>query len=62
MKLDYKEVGECSTDVQAFWDRKLSTPGRNKVPLDKKEVHNAVGQGEGYPEGGGAWIMVFTLM
>ncbi|XP_062313562.1 TBC1 domain family member 4 isoform X1 [Osmerus eperlanus] len=57
MKLDYKEVGECSTDVQAFWDKKLSTPGRNKVPLDKKEVHNAVGQGVSKARRGEVWLL-----
>ncbi|XP_045068831.1 TBC1 domain family member 4-like [Coregonus clupeaformis] len=58
MKLDYQEVGTCIKDVQAFWDRKLSNPGRAKVvPLDKEEIHNAVSQGVPKGRRGEVWLL-----
>ncbi len=45
MKLDYQEVCQCSKEVQALWDRKLSSPCRAKVQWDKEEIHSAVCQG-----------------
>uniref|UniRef100_A0A8D2ZN54 TBC1 domain family member 4 n=1 Tax=Scophthalmus maximus TaxID=52904 RepID=A0A8D2ZN54_SCOMX len=38
MKLNYQEVGQCSKDEQAFWERKLTAPGRTTVPQDKEEI------------------------
>ncbi|XP_041699936.1 TBC1 domain family member 4 isoform X1 [Coregonus clupeaformis] len=57
IKLDYQEVGTCTKDVQAFWDRKLSVPVRAKVPLDKEEVHNAVSQGVPKGRRGEVWLL-----
>uniref|UniRef100_A0A8C7SNS9 TBC1 domain family member 4 n=1 Tax=Oncorhynchus mykiss TaxID=8022 RepID=A0A8C7SNS9_ONCMY len=58
MKLDYQEVGTCIKDVLAFWDRKLSVPGRAKVvPLDKEEVHNAISKGVPKGRRGEVWLL-----
>lgn len=46
MKLDYQEVCQCSKDLQALWDRKLSSPCRTKVQWDKEEINSAVCQGK----------------
>lgn len=48
MKLDYQEVCQCSKEVQAVWDRKLSSPCRTKVQWDKEEIHSAVCQGKNF--------------
>lgn len=45
MKLNYEEVGQCSKDAQALWERKLSAPGRTTVPQDKEELYRALCQG-----------------
>lgn len=45
MKLDYQEVGECPTEVQALWEKKLNVPCRTKVQWDKDEIHTALCQG-----------------
>uniref|UniRef100_A0A671USY2 TBC1 domain family member 4 n=1 Tax=Sparus aurata TaxID=8175 RepID=A0A671USY2_SPAAU len=39
MKLSYQEVGQCSKDALALWERKLTAPGRTTVPQDKEEIH-----------------------
>lgn len=46
MKLNYQEVGQCSKDAQALWERKLTAPGRMTVPQDKEEMYRALCQGE----------------
>lgn len=46
MKLNYQEVGQCSKDAQALWERKLTAPGRTTVQQDKKELYHALCQGE----------------
>lgn len=46
MKLNYQEVGQCSKDAQALWERKLTAPGRTTVPQDKEEMYRALCQGE----------------
>lgn len=46
MKLSYQEVGQCSKDAQALWERKLTVPGRTTVKQDKKELYHALCQGE----------------
>ncbi|KAJ8012564.1 hypothetical protein DPEC_G00044170 [Dallia pectoralis] len=57
MKLDYQEVGTCTQEVQAYWDRKLSVSGRAMVPLDKEEVYNAVSQGVPKGRRGEVWLL-----
>lgn len=49
MKLDYQEVGQCSKDALALWERKLTAPGRTTVPQDTGEMHRALCQGERRP-------------
>lgn len=46
MKLNYQEVGQCSKDAQALWERKLTAPGRTTVQQDKKELYHALCQGD----------------
>lgn len=46
MKLNYQEVGQCSKDAQALWERKLIAPGRTTLPKDKEEIYHALCQGE----------------
>lgn len=46
MKLNYQEVGQCSKDTQALWERKLTAPGRTTVPQDQEEMYRALCQGE----------------
>uniref|UniRef100_A0A3P8X9B5 TBC1 domain family member 4 n=1 Tax=Esox lucius TaxID=8010 RepID=A0A3P8X9B5_ESOLU len=57
MKLDYQEVGACTQEVQAYWDRKLSVLGRAKLLLDKEEVYNAVSQGVPKGRRGEVWLL-----
>lgn len=45
MKLDYQEVGECPTEVQSLWEKKLNVPCRTKVQWDKDEIQTALCQG-----------------
>lgn len=45
MKLNYQEVGQCSKDAQALWERKLIAPGRTTLPQDKEEIYHALCQG-----------------
>ncbi|XP_058643139.1 TBC1 domain family member 4 isoform X1 [Onychostoma macrolepis] len=58
MKLDYQEVCQCSKEVQALWDRKLSSPCRSKVQWDKEEIHSAVCQGLPKSRRGEAWLLL----
>lgn len=48
MKLNYQEVGQCSKEAQALWERKLTAPGRMTVPQDTEEMYRALCQGERY--------------
>lgn len=58
MKLDYEEVGLCSKDVQALWERKLSAPGRTTVPQDKEEMNAALCQGVPKSRRGEVWLLL----
>lgn len=58
MKLDYQEVCQCSKELQALWDRKLSSPCRTKVQWDKEEIHSAVCQGVPKSRRGEAWLLL----
>ncbi|XP_077071714.1 TBC1 domain family member 4 isoform X4 [Siphateles boraxobius] len=59
MKLDYQEVCQCSKDLQALWDRKLSSPCRTKVQWDKEEINSAVCQGVPKSRRGEVWLLLF---
>ncbi|XP_056611491.1 TBC1 domain family member 4 isoform X2 [Triplophysa dalaica] len=59
MKLDYQEVCQSSKEVQALWDRKLSSPCRTKVQWDKEEIHSAVYQGVPKSRRGEVWLLLF---
>uniref|UniRef100_A0A6Q2YDT0 TBC1 domain family member 4 n=1 Tax=Esox lucius TaxID=8010 RepID=A0A6Q2YDT0_ESOLU len=58
MKLDYQEVGACTQEVQAYWDRKLSVLGRAKLLLDKEESMTS-SLSPGVPKGrrGEVWLL-----
>ncbi|XP_034549780.1 TBC1 domain family member 4 isoform X5 [Notolabrus celidotus] len=58
MKLDYQEVGQCSKDTQASWERKLSAPGRTTVPQDKEEMYRALCQGVPKSRRGEVWLLL----
>ncbi|XP_052004676.1 TBC1 domain family member 4-like isoform X4 [Xyrauchen texanus] len=58
MKLDYQEMCQCLKDVQALWDRKLSSPCRTKIQWDKDEIHNAVYQGVPKSQRGEVWLLL----
>ncbi|XP_068185085.1 TBC1 domain family member 4 isoform X2 [Antennarius striatus] len=58
MKLDYQEVGQCSKDAQAFWERKLTAPGRTTVPQDKEELYRALCQGVPKNRRGEVWLLL----
>uniref|UniRef100_A0A8C1IJF5 TBC1 domain family, member 4 n=1 Tax=Cyprinus carpio TaxID=7962 RepID=A0A8C1IJF5_CYPCA len=58
MKLDYQEVCQCSKEVQALWDRKLSSPCRTKVQWEKEEIHSAVCQGVPKSRRGEVWLLL----
>ncbi|XP_047670746.1 TBC1 domain family member 4 isoform X4 [Tachysurus fulvidraco] len=58
MKLDYQEVGECPTEVQALWERKLNVPCRTKVQWDKDEIHTALCQGVPKSRRGEVWLLL----
>ncbi|XP_071376497.1 TBC1 domain family member 4 isoform X7 [Centroberyx affinis] len=58
MKLDYQEVGQCSKEVQALWERKLTAPGRTTVPQDKEEMYNALCQGVPKSRRGEVWLLL----
>ncbi|XP_009303062.1 TBC1 domain family member 4 isoform X3 [Danio rerio] len=58
MKLDYQEVCSCSKELQALWDRKLSSPCRTKVQWNKEEIHSAVCQGVPKSRRGEVWLLL----
>ncbi|KAM4608434.1 TBC1 domain family member 4 isoform 2-T2 [Polymixia lowei] len=58
MKLDYQEVSQCSKDLQALWERKLTAPGRTTVPQDKEEMNNALCQGVPKSRRGEVWLLL----
>lgn len=58
MKLDYQEVGRCSEEAQALWDRKLSAPGRTTVPQDQEDLYRALCQGVPKSRRGEVWLLL----
>ncbi|XP_060732104.1 TBC1 domain family member 4 isoform X5 [Tachysurus vachellii] len=58
MKLDYQEVGECPTEVQALWEKKLNVPCRTKVQWDKDEIYTALCQGVPKSRRGEVWLLL----
>ncbi|KAG8000536.1 TBC1 domain family member 4 [Nibea albiflora] len=58
MKLNYQEVGQCSKDAQALWERKLTAPGRMTVPQDKEEMYRALCQGVPKCRRGEVWLLL----
>ncbi|KAM3607977.1 uncharacterized protein V6R79_017062 [Siganus canaliculatus] len=58
MKLDYQELGQCSKDAQASWERKLTAPGRITVPQDKEEMYRALCQGVPKSRRGEVWLLL----
>uniref|UniRef100_A0A8C4ED48 TBC1 domain family member 4 n=1 Tax=Dicentrarchus labrax TaxID=13489 RepID=A0A8C4ED48_DICLA len=58
MKLNYQEVGQCSKDAQALWERKLTAPGRTTVPQDKEEIYRALCQGVPKSRRGEVWLLL----
>ncbi|TSV41654.1 TBC1 domain family member 4 [Bagarius yarrelli] len=58
MKLDYQEVGECPTEVQALWEQKLNVPCRTKVQWNKDEIHTALCQGVQKSRRGEVWLLL----
>lgn len=58
MKLNYEEVGQCSRDAQALWEKKLSAPGRTTVPQDKEEMYRALCQGVPKSRRGEVWLLL----
>ncbi|XP_055005327.1 TBC1 domain family member 4 isoform X2 [Boleophthalmus pectinirostris] len=58
MKLNYEEVGQCSKDAQALWEKKLCAPGRTTVPQDKEEMYRALCQGVPKSRRGEVWLLL----
>uniref|UniRef100_A0A3B3RSX4 TBC1 domain family member 4 n=1 Tax=Paramormyrops kingsleyae TaxID=1676925 RepID=A0A3B3RSX4_9TELE len=58
MKLDYQEVGQCSKEVQAVWEKKLSIPGRSQIQWDKEEIYNTLCQGVPKSRRGEVWHLL----
>uniref|UniRef100_A0A7N6C0C3 TBC1 domain family member 4 n=1 Tax=Anabas testudineus TaxID=64144 RepID=A0A7N6C0C3_ANATE len=58
MKLNYQEVGQCSKDAQALWERKLIAPGRTTLPQDKEEIYRALCQGVPKSRRGEVWLLL----
>ncbi|XP_053184221.1 TBC1 domain family member 4 isoform X1 [Scomber japonicus] len=58
MKLNYQEVGQCSKDTQALWERKLTAPGRTTVPQDQEEMYRALCQGVPKSRRGEVWLLL----
>ncbi|XP_036965399.1 TBC1 domain family member 4 isoform X7 [Acanthopagrus latus] len=58
MKLSYQEVGQCSKDALALWERKLTAPGRTTVPQDKEEMYRALCQGVPKGRRGEVWLLL----
>ncbi|XP_055360776.1 TBC1 domain family member 4 isoform X2 [Betta splendens] len=59
MKLSYQEVGQCSNDAQALWERKLIAPGRTTHPQDREEIYRALCQGVPKSRRGEIWLLLF---
>lgn len=58
MKLNYEEVGRCSKEAQALWEKKLSAPGRTTVPQDKEAMYRALCQGVPKSRRGEVWLLL----
>ncbi|XP_069563078.1 TBC1 domain family member 4 isoform X4 [Brachyistius frenatus] len=58
MKLNYQEVSQCSKDVLAMWERKLTAPGRTTVPQDKEDMYRALCQGVPKSRRGEVWLLL----
>lgn len=58
MKLNYQEVGQCSKDALALWERKLTAPGRTTVPQDREEMYRALCQGVPKGRRGEVWLLL----
>ncbi|KAM7407111.1 hypothetical protein PAMA_003035 [Pampus argenteus] len=58
MKLNYQEVGQCSKEAQALWERKLTAPGRTTVPQDMEEMYRALCQGVPKSRRGEVWLLL----
>uniref|UniRef100_A0A8C9XM17 TBC1 domain family member 4 n=1 Tax=Sander lucioperca TaxID=283035 RepID=A0A8C9XM17_SANLU len=58
IKLNYQEVGQCSKEAQALWERKLTAPGRTTVPQDKEEMYRALCQGVPKSRRGEVWLLL----
>ncbi|XP_028447848.1 TBC1 domain family member 4 isoform X4 [Perca flavescens] len=58
IKLNYQEVGQCSKEVQALWERKLTAPGRTTVPQDQEEMYRALCQGVSKSRRGEVWLLL----
>ncbi|XP_078118434.1 TBC1 domain family member 4 isoform X3 [Sander vitreus] len=58
IKLNYQEVGQCSKEAQALWERKLTAPGRTTVPQDKEEMYRALCQGVTKSRRGEVWLLL----
>ncbi|XP_077946914.1 TBC1 domain family member 4 isoform X3 [Gasterosteus aculeatus] len=58
MKLNYQEVGQCSTETLALWDRKLTAPGRTTLAQNKEELHGALCQGVPKSRRGEVWLLL----
>uniref|UniRef100_A0A8C6SH10 TBC1 domain family member 4 n=1 Tax=Neogobius melanostomus TaxID=47308 RepID=A0A8C6SH10_9GOBI len=58
MKLNYEEVGQCSKDAQALWEKKLSAPGRTTVPQDQEAMYRTLCQGVPKSRRGDVWLLL----
>ncbi|XP_034043124.1 TBC1 domain family member 4 isoform X3 [Thalassophryne amazonica] len=58
MKLNYQEVGQCSREGQALWEKKLTAPGRTTVPQDTEEMYRALCQGVPKSRRGEVWLLL----
>ncbi|XP_032386032.1 TBC1 domain family member 4 isoform X2 [Etheostoma spectabile] len=58
IKLNYQEVGPCSKEAQALWERKLTAPGRTTVPQDEEEMYRALCQGVPKSRRGEVWLLL----
>ncbi|XP_068428607.1 TBC1 domain family member 4 isoform X2 [Clinocottus analis] len=58
MKLNYQEVGQCSKEAHALWEKKLTAPGRTTVPQDKEEMYRALCQGVPKSRRGEVWLLL----
>ncbi|XP_026151125.1 TBC1 domain family member 4 isoform X3 [Mastacembelus armatus] len=58
IKLNYQEMGPCSKDAPAMWERKLTAPGRTTLPQDKEEIYRALCQGVPKSRRGEIWLLL----